>query len=726
MRSPAAHPRDDAPPPPPPASVLLLERDPAEADRLLGALAEARGRFRTEWVGRLDAAATALVHGDFDCLIVGLGLPEAHGLEVVEVLRDAADGAALIVLTDRDDALLAFRAIQGGVDDYLVRGELGSRDLCLSVQYAIERRRLTSELRTAQHTAQALSAIVESTADAILTRSAKGVIRTWNRGAEQLYGYPAEQVVGRHVDLLHPWDEKESTRILSSVVEGETVRGLETVHRTRSGALVDVSLTVSPLRGPRGEHLGASVIARDISDRRLLENELTKQATHDALTGLPNRALLADRIEQSLADSTRSGTAVAVLFLDLDQFKSVNDAVGHFAGDRLLVEVATRIRGVVRPADTVARLGGDEFVVVCRDVAPGEAELVAARITDVLSRPVTLGGQVLQVTASIGIAVSPPVDREAELILQLADAAMYEAKARGKACTQVFDVSLAAEHHSRLALTDDLRDALRLGSLEVHYQPVMDLSSGRLVGLEALARWNHPTRGPVPPTVFVPLAEDMGVVTDLDRWVLERACRDALALRESGVLPPDARMAVNLSARTVGHPQLGVIVREIAEAAHLSTDALVIEVTETAVVNDAIAARKSLEELRRWGVGVALDDFGTGYSSLTYVRQLPVTHLKIDRSFVQNITTDAEDLAITTSIVELGRGLGITVVAEGVETRQQLAMLRRLGCTTGQGYLWSKAVPIEELPVPRSVDPLASLPRARRPRRSELRAVVDD
>jgi diguanylate cyclase (GGDEF)-like protein/PAS domain S-box-containing protein len=725
MRSPAASPRDGTPSPP--ATVLLLEGDPAEADRLLSALAEFESQFCTEWVGRLDAAASALVHGDFDCLIVGLGLPEAHGLEVVEVLREAAAGAALIVLTDRDDALLAFRAIQGGVDDYLVRGELGSRDLCLSVQYAIERSRLKSELRTAQHMAQALSAIVESTADAILTKSAKGVIRTWNRGAEALYGYPAEQVIGRHVDLLHPWDEKESTRILSSVVEGETVRGLETVHRTSSGALVDVSLTVSPLRGSRGEHLGASVIARDISDRRLLENELTKQATHDALTGLPNRALLADRIGQALADSTRTVKAVAVLFLDLDQFKSVNDAVGHLAGDTLLVEVAARIRGVVRPADTVARLGGDEFVVVCRDVATGEAEQVAARITDVLSEPVQVGGQALRVTASIGIAVSPPVERDAELILQFADAAMYEAKARGKACTQLFDVTLAAEFHSRLALTDDLREALRLGSLDVHYQPVMNLSSGRLVGLEALARWDHPTRGPVPPTMFVQLAEDIGVVTELDRWVLERACRDARVLRESGVLPPDARMAVNLSARTVGHPQLGAIVREIAEAAQLPTDALVVEVTETAVMNDEISARRSLEELRRWGVGVALDDFGTGYSSLTYVRQLPVTHLKIDRSFVQNITTDADDLAITTSIVELGRGLGITVVAEGVETHQQLATLRRLGCATGQGYLWSKAVPIGELTVPpRTVGPPESLPQARRPRRSELRAVVDD
>jgi diguanylate cyclase (GGDEF)-like protein/PAS domain S-box-containing protein len=424
---------------PDPSSVLLLEHDPGDAGRVLSALAEAQGRFRAEWVNRLHEAAAVLVEQDVDCLIVGLGLPDARGFEVVEVLRDAALDAAVIVLTDRSDSQLAFRALQAGVDDYLLRDELPSRDLSLSVQYAIERATMKKDLKRAESAARALSAIVESTADAILTKNVHGVIRTWNRGAEQLYGYPAADVIGRHVDLLHPWDQNESIRILSSAGEGETVRGMETVHRTSFGSLIDVSLTVSPLVGEHGQHLGASVIARDISERRQLEERLRRQALFDGLTGLPNRRLLEDRLHQALADAARSGRPVAVLFLDLDRFKEVNDNHGHLAGDRLLVEFARRIRSVVRPADTVARLGGDEFVVVCQDADLRAAKRVAMRITGVLAKPMEIGGRDLTVTASIGAVSSPPCEPDIEALLLRADTAMYRAKARRRSRAQTDD-----------------------------------------------------------------------------------------------------------------------------------------------------------------------------------------------------------------------------------------------------------------------------------------------
>jgi diguanylate cyclase (GGDEF)-like protein/PAS domain S-box-containing protein len=679
------------------ASVLLLEGNPEEAGPLVAALGEFRGQFRTTWADCLEVAVAALVEDDFDCLIIGLGLPEAAGLEVVELLRDAAAGAALIVLTDEDDALLAFRAIQGGVDDFFVRGAAATHDLCLAVQYAIERAHLKAELSELQDTARALSAIVESTADAIWTKSAKGVIRTWNRGAEQLYGYPAEEVVGRHGDLLQPWDASESVRLLSSVAEGETVRGLETVHRARSGAALPVSLTVSPLTGPRGERLGASVIARDISDRRALEEELTRQVLHDPLTGLPNRALLVDRLRQALAESARSHAPVAVMFLDLDRFKEVNDSLGHLAGDQLLMEVAQRISDTLRPSDTVARLGGDEFVVVCLGTDPDAAVRVAGRITDVLSEPMRFTGQVVNITASIGVVVSPPAEPDVEGLLESADAGMYEAKARGRARTQVFDGSFAARSRERAQLVEELRLALAEDALAVHYQPVVDVPSGALVGVEALARWQHRERGDVPPGVFVPLAEDMGLVAALDRFVLVRACRDAAAMRESGVLGEGARMAVNVSARSLGDPQLVSFVRDTLASRSLPPAALVVEVTETAVMSDPLASRQCLEGLRALGVGVALDDFGTGYSSLTFLRQLPVTHLKIDRSFIRDIASSADDLAIARCVVDLAGGLGIEIVAEGVETVEQLELLHDLGCTTGQGFLWSPAVPHDRL-----------------------------
>jgi diguanylate cyclase (GGDEF)-like protein/PAS domain S-box-containing protein len=681
-------------------SVLLLEDDPDAAGQVLAALGGSLDHYRTEWAGSLHSACAALIETDFDCVMIGLGLPEAEGLDVVEVLRDAAASAALMVLTDRDEATLGFRTIQGGVDGYLVKGDLATSDgaeVRMSVRYAIERARLKTELQLAEQSARVLSAIVESTADAILTKSVGGVITTWNRGAEQLYGYAASEVVGRHVNLLHPWDETESRRILSSVDVGETLRAIETVHRAKSGDLLQVSLTVSPLRGPEDEHLGASVIARDISDRRRLEKELTRQATHDALTGLPNRSLLEDRLQQALARSTRSEAPVAVLFLDLDEFKAVNDTNGHLAGDELLVEVARRLCTVVRPADTVARWGGDEFVVVCQDSDVTAARGVSRRIMASLRQPVATGGRHTQVSASLGVAVCPPLASDAERLLRYADAAMYEAKARGGGRVQFFDDALAARHSQRLDLSEELGDALRQDALEVHYQPVMDIGGLRRCGVEALARWNHPDRGPVPPSVFVSLAEDTGLIWALDRWVLRRACRDAATLRELGVLTGDSRMAVNLSARTLGDPRLVSLIREVTHEHDLPAEALTIEVTETAVITDPVMAGRSLETLHRWGIGIALDDFGTGYSSLTNVRQLPVTHIKIDRSFISNITKNPVDRAIAASIIELARGLRIDVVAEGVETVGQLELLRRLDCRAGQGYLWSRAIPLAEL-----------------------------
>ena len=683
-----------------PASVLLLESDCEDAGQILQALSEFKRQFRAQWVMSLSSAVSALVDTDFDCLIVGLGLVDAQGLEIVEVLRDASNCAAVIVLTDRDDALVGFRAIQGGVDDYLVRGELAYRDphdLCLSVQYAIERARLKTELMAAEQTARALSAVVESTADAILTKNAHGIIKTWNRGAEQLYGYRAEEVVGKHVDLLHPWNDEESHHILSAANDGETMRGMETVHRLSSGDLIHVSLTVSPLRGPNDEHLGASVIARDITDRRRLEEQLTQQAMHDTLTGLPNRALLMDRMRQALAEIARSDESVAILFLDLDMFKELNDSRGHRAGDELLVEVADRLQRVVRPTDTVARLGGDEFVVICRNSDAATAVGVAGRIAEALAEASRHGDDGYDVRASIGIAVAPPVAAEAELMLQYADAAMYAAKEQGGNRVQVFEGTFAAHSKNRLQLEEDLREALRLDALELHYQPIVDLASGRLVGVEALARWNHADQGHVPPTTFMPLAEETGLIAQLDRWVLSRACQDTAVLRESGVLAADARVAVNLSARTVGHPHLGVFVRDTMVEHRLPAEALVLEVTETAVLHDPSAARRSLEALREVGVGVALDDFGTGYSSLTFLRQLPVTHVKIDRSFVSQIAVSREDRAIAACIIDLARKLEIDVIAEGVETPEQLTTLRQLGCSLGQGYHWSRPVPLDQL-----------------------------
>jgi diguanylate cyclase (GGDEF)-like protein/PAS domain S-box-containing protein len=555
-----------------------------------------------------------------------------------------------------------------------------------------------TERKRGEESARSLSAIVESTADAIFTQTIDGTILTWNRGAEELYGYVADEVIGRSVGVLDSADAgDELESILCAVSGGETVRALETVRRRRDGTLVDVSLTLSPVFDEDGAVVAASVIGRDITDRRRLEAELTRQAMYDGLTGLPNRTLLDDRLAQALAGGARRADTVAVFFVDLDQFKTVNDTNGHGIGDALLVEVAQRLLTVIRSADTVARFGGDEFVIVCTDTDADQAQEVADRIATALAEPMEIAGQRFYVTASIGIALTPPLEADADALLRYADAAMYDAKARGRSRARVFDASLATQSAQRLELTNDLREALADDALELHYQPVIELATGRLIGVEALTRWAHPVRGWVPPALFVPAAEDSGLIWALDKWVIGRACRDAAALRMAGVLPWFARVAVNVSARNVAHPELVKVVRGSAQLAGLPLDALELELTETGLMTDAPAAREIMAALRDLGVGIALDDFGTGYSSLTYVRQLPVTTIKIDRSFIQHISERAEDLAIAASVVDLARAIGLRVVAEGVETHEQLALLTKLGCGNGQGYLWSPAVPTDTL-----------------------------
>jgi diguanylate cyclase (GGDEF)-like protein len=440
-----------------------------------------------------------------------------------------------------------------------------------------------------------------------------------------------------------------------------------------------------------------SLIARDIGDRRDLELQLASQALHDSLTGLPNRALLRDRLAQALAGSERRNVPVAVLFLDLDGFRSVNDAHGEPAADRLLVDVAKRLQTEVRPGDTVARFGADEFLIVCDAADVDEAERVAQRMTATLRHPFAADGRTIAVSASIGIAVTPPMRADVDVLLRSAYAAMSDAKARGGARWRVFDAPLAKQLADRAELSDALREALADDALEVHYQPVVQLATGRLVGVEALTRWEHPKLGEVSPSVFVPLAEEEGFVSVLDRWVLARVCRDAAALRASGCLPEDGKVALNLSARNLGDPAMLEAVRRAALGAGLPLDALEIEVTETAVMNDPVDAAKTLTALRRLGVGIALDDFGTGYSSLTYLRQLPVSTIKIDRSFIHDITASADGRAIVAAIVDLARAVGARTIAEGVEDLTQLALLHQLGCSTGQGYLWSTALPRDEL-----------------------------
>ena len=650
-----------------------------------------------------DPAGTVLFWNPAAEALYGWSAQEAVGRTVMEVTPSAEPEE----MARRMRLNVGNRS--GWAGDYLLRRRDGSHFQALvSVGPVYDDRNdlvaligVSSDItarKRAEEAARALSAIVESTADAVFTHDLAGAVRTWNAGAERLFGYTAGQIVGQHARVLSVIGPDAAAQAIQEISAGHRMRGHQTRGRRRDGSTFAVSITASPIYDENGEAAGVSVIARDTSERQQMQDQLNHQASHDALTGLPNRTLLADRMAQALASAERRAVPVAVLFIDLDQFKGVNDVHGHLGGDELLIEVARRLRAVTRPADTVARFGGDEFVVVCDDLDAQAALALTARIEDAFRLPIRVGQHSLRVSASIGIAVSPPLQPEPDVLLRSADAALYEAKSSGRARSRIFDASLSQRSAERLELTSDLREAFESEALQLHYQPVIDLATGGLVGLEALARWQHPTRGWVPPNLFVPLAEQNGLSSALDQWVLRRACADAAALRSLGFLPAAARVAVNISANNVGDVELLRWVQEAAAASALPLDALEVEVTETALLADAARAGQALSALRRLGVTVALDDFGTGFSSLTNLRTLPVTTIKIDRSFIQHITDRADDFAIVTSLVELGRAVGLRTVAEGVETPEQLDLLRRLGCVAGQGYLWSGALSVDELP----------------------------
>jgi diguanylate cyclase (GGDEF)-like protein/PAS domain S-box-containing protein len=462
------------------------------------------------------------------------------------------------------------------------------------------------------------------------------------------------------------------------------------------GAEVWSEATFVPELAPDGSVESVLLVARDITDRRRQDAELAHRATHDTLTGLPNRAMLLAVLGRANNALTSDEDGLALLFLDLDRFKVVNDSLGHGVGDRLLCRVADRLASALRPGDVLARLGGDEFTVLLHHVDEQGAVAVAGRLQRALQDPVEVDGKAFPVAASIGVvAVSEPT--EPADLLRWADAAMYRAKDLGRNRVCTFDERLRAEVSERTELDGALGRALEADQLEVHYQPEVDLVSRRTVGVEALVRWNHPERGLLSADRFVPLAEENGVIVPLGAWVLEQACRAAAGWIERGLVDHEFVVRVNISARQLDEPGLAVEVAALLDVIGLSPRRLCLEITETALMRDASVGLRVLSELRSVGVHLAVDDFGTGYSSLSLLKRFPLDVLKIDRSFVDGLPDDAEDTAITTTILSLARSLGLSVTAEGVETEEQREALIGLGCSRAQGWLFSPAVTEDRL-----------------------------
>jgi diguanylate cyclase (GGDEF)-like protein len=430
--------------------------------------------------------------------------------------------------------------------------------------------------------------------------------------------------------------------------------------------------------------------------RRL--DQLARQAFRDSLTSLPNRSLFMDRLAHALTRTERRGEQLAILFLDLDRFKVVNDSLGHGVGDQLLIGVSQRLASCLRPEDTIARLGGDEFAILIEDVKDDKAPAaVADRLTGELQQPFTVEGREVVITVSIGIAMSTAKRMTPEDILRDADLAMYHAKGKGKARYEIFDKSMNAPAQERMDLELDLRNAVARGEFILHYQPILELPTGRIVEMEALVRWKHPQRGLLFPGDFVGLSEETGLIVPLGRWVLHEACRQT---RQWQLATPGSNLAisVNLSARQLQQPGLVEEIAAVLRETRLDPGALRLEITETVVMHDAPTTLAKLEALKALGVQLAIDDFGTGYSSLGYLKRFPVDTLKIDRSFVKGIGQNVEDSAIVRAVITVAKSLGLSVTAEGIESADQLEHLRALGCDHGQGYYFAKPMPSDRVP----------------------------
>ncbi len=621
------------------------------------ALRRRYGRIRAALPVATAAMAPAL-------LVLNHVLTPLRG-DLAGIMVDGSIGAVLTLIIVRQTVLLAER---GRLVDEATASV--SRERAVTAELTLSERRFRS--------------LVRNSSDVILILAHDGTITYQSEAVKRVLGYDPDARLGLSLfDIIHPDDLAAARATFRELhLDPTTTRTLEGRARHSDGSWRSIEVTARNLTSDPAVG-GIVVNYRDITERKELERQLLHEVFHDPLTGLANRALFIDRVQHALA--RRGVKALAVLFLDLDDFKTINDSLGHAAGDQVLTAVAERFRGALRPEDTISRLGGDEFAILLDPTDPALVELVAERLVDALRSPFEVGGKQVHLAGSIGIAMSSPETQSADELLRNADVAMYTAKGRGKGRVERFEASMHTAALNRLELRADLERALDRGEFRLRYQPVFDLQQGRLSGFEALIRWRHPERGEVMPGDFIPLAEETGLIVPIGHWVLVQAARQAQAWNATGLRP--LHVSVNISPRQVREDSITDSVRHALTASGLDPARLIVELTESGLMQDD---EGRLHELKSLGVHIALDDFGTGYSSLSYLSRFPIDVLKIDQSFVAQIQAGTTEPALVRSVIQLGAAMNLHTVAEGIEQPEQLERLRELGVDYGQGYLLAR------------------------------------
>ncbi len=646
----------------------------------------------------LSEAERYLAGSPVDIILLDLGLPDAQGMEVVRRAQAAAPHVPLVVLTGLDDESLASEALKEGAQDYLIKGEIEPRSLMRALRYAIERKTMEEALFGEKELAQVT---LNSIGEAVVCTDTAGNITFLNLVAEKMTGWTREDSAGRPMaDLIQILDA--TSRIAAPNPMKMAMGQNRTMHLASNSVLVRRDLleipiedSVAPIHNREGQVTGAVLVFRDVSAAHAMTLQMTHSAEHDFLTGLPNRTLVNDRVNQAIASASRHMKKVAVLFLDLDGFKHINDSLGHPIGDKLLQSITKRLLNCVRAADTVSRQGGDEFVVLLSAMEHSEdAGVTARRLLHAVAEVHSINNQDLHVTACIGVSVYPDDGMDADTLVKNADTAMYQAKENGRQSFQFFKPAMNVRAVERQTTEESLRRALELQEFSLYYQPKLSLRTGEITGAEALLRWTHPTRGFVPPSQFIPIAEDSGLILPIGKWVLCEACKQTRSWADAGL--PAMKIAVNVSAMEFRQDNFLESVFTVLKDTGLDPRSLELELTESVLMKRAESATFVLQQLRATGVQISVDDFGTGYSSLSYLRRFPIDALKIDQSFVRQITMTPEDTTIVSAIISMGQSMKLRVIAEGVETQKELVFLQDHQCDEGQGYYFSRPVCPEE------------------------------
>lgn len=674
-------------------TLLLIE--PFEANGHVGELLHDAGDIlRVEHAPTLAAGLWKLRDTAVNAVLVDLGLADCRDVAVVDRLREAAPDAAIMLLATAEDQTLARRAVDHGADDFVVTDRIDTLTLCQLIAMMFERRAQHQQRFVERERAEVT---LHSIGDAVVTTDTQGRVTYLNAEAERLTGWTRAEAFARPLaevldvtDGLTGQHAEDPSRL---AIDRKTKVRLEGTYNLvgRDGHETTIEHSAAPIHDHQGHILGAVIIFRDVIVSRERRLQMLHLAEHDALTDLPNRLLLNDRLARAIALARRYGRRLAVLFLDCDHFKRINDTLGHAIGDQALRSVAKRLTTCVRESDTVSRHGGDEFLILLSELDhPEDAEAIAQKIVSSIAEPHHVSGHELQLTASIGIALYPEDGQDTQSLVMRADTAMYYAKNTGRNRVGFYRPDMETSSMPRSSIESELQNALDKGEFELFYQPTIDLESGEISGAEALMRWRHPERGLVAPDQFIPAAEASGLIVPMGRWALREACRQAKAWQEAGL--PAIPIAVNVSAlqfRTAGF--LDDIKRFLAEAG-LASQYLELELTESALMVDTTATTTLLEVLKQNGILLKVDDFGTGPSSLSYLQRCPVDVLKIDQSFVADIAPQPESAPLVRAVIAMGKSLGCRVVAEGVETKQQYAYLRKEHCDEGQGFHFSPPV----------------------------------